>query len=65
MNENSKKSKTSYWKYIIGVPIFWGVLGLIQGKGFFPYILESIWALIILGLIFGALIFILLFSTNK
>lgn len=41
------KTRNSWWSLIIILPLLWGFFGLIQGKGFFPYIIENIKALTI------------------
>ena len=63
--ENKKETKSRRWTVVLVFPLIWGLFGLIQGKGFFPYILENIWALIILALIFGAFLFVLVFFIDK
>lgn len=44
------KTRNSWWSLIIILPLLWGFFGLIQGKGFFPYIIENIKALTIIGI---------------
>jgi Na+/H+ antiporter NhaC len=64
MEEDSKKGN-SKWAIIIVLPLIWGIIGLIKGKGFFPYIAENIKALLILGLGLLALLGLLTILDNK
>ncbi len=57
---NRKKGKNS-WTVVFIFPLIWGITGLIQGEGFFPYILKNIWALIILAGIVLILLLIFFF----
>lgn len=57
--ENDKKENNGCFSYIVfGVMllVFWGILGMGRGNGFFESIGESIEALIIIGVLFFAAI---------
>lgn len=47
--ENKNDSKNYKWLLVIILPIIWGLVGLIVGKGFFSSIIENIKALLIIG----------------
>ena len=59
MSETNNKSSNPYLKLIIILPIIWGLIGLIEGKGFFPYIFENIKALFYLLIGFIILVVII------
>jgi hypothetical protein len=66
MVKNSSESSNKFpWVLILILPLLWGLFGLLSGEGFFPYILENIKALIIIGIGLLALIGLLKLLDNK
>jgi len=61
---NEKKEKNSknynYLRWILFFPLLWGIIGLIKGRGFFPYIFDNIIALLKIMIII--IIFIVVFT---
>jgi len=63
--EEIKNKKRNGWTVIFVFPLIWGITGLIQGEGFFPYILKNICALFILTGIALVFFIILFFITRN
>lgn len=56
MDEKEKPGCFNYVIFGVMLLIFWGILGVLKGDGFFESIIESIEALIIIGILFFAAI---------
>jgi hypothetical protein len=62
---NSNSNQFQYLPLVIILPLIWGLIGVLEGKGFFQYIFENIKALIILCTAFLILLGILTIFSKK